>query len=200
MVTPAPRTVARARISSLAIYVPPRLLTNADLEKMVDTSDEWIQQRTGIKQRHIVDPGVATSDLATEAARKAIERAGLTPTDIDFIVVGTTTPDMAFPSTACLVQHNIGATQRVGLRPVGRVLGLHLRADDGGQHGGDRRQQARAGDRRRRDVEHHRLHRPRHLRDLRRRRRAPLSSRPRPTTASASSTSRTTWTAAAARR
>ncbi len=114
MVTPAPRTVARARISSLAIYVPPRLLTNADLEKMVDTSDEWIQQRTGIKQRHIVDPGVATSDLATEAARKAIERAGLTPPDIDFIVVGTTTPDMSFPSTACLVQHNIGATRAWG--------------------------------------------------------------------------------------
>ena len=106
--------VARARISSLAIFVPPRLLTNADLEKMVDTSDEWIQQRTGIKQRHIVDPGVATSDLATEAAKKAIERAGLTPADIDFIVVGTTTPDMAFPSTACLVQHNIGATRAWG--------------------------------------------------------------------------------------
>jgi len=113
-VIPAPRTVARARISSLAIFVPPRLLTNADLEKMVDTSDEWIQQRTGIKQRHIVDPGVATSDLATEAAKKAIERAGLTPSDIDFIVVGTTTPDMAFPSTACLVQHNIGATRAWG--------------------------------------------------------------------------------------
>jgi 3-oxoacyl-[acyl-carrier-protein] synthase III len=114
VVIPAPRTVARARISSLAIFVPPRLLTNADLEKMVDTSDEWIQQRTGIKQRHIVDPGVATSDLATEAAKKAIERAGLKPSDIDFIVVGTTTPDMAFPSTACLVQHNIGATRAWG--------------------------------------------------------------------------------------
>jgi 3-oxoacyl-[acyl-carrier-protein] synthase-3 len=94
--------------------VPPRLLTNADLEKMVDTSDEWIQQRTGIKQRHIVDAGVATSDLATEAAKQAIVRAGLTPRDIDFIVVGTTTPDMAFPSTACLVQHKIGATRAWG--------------------------------------------------------------------------------------
>jgi 3-oxoacyl-[acyl-carrier-protein] synthase-3 len=114
VVTPASRTVARARISSLAIYVPPRLLTNADLEKMVDTSDAWIQQRTGIKQRHIVDPGVATSDLASEAARAAIERAGLTPDQIDFIVVGTTTPDMAFPSTACLVQHRIGATHAWG--------------------------------------------------------------------------------------
>ena len=111
---PAPKTVLRARISSLATYVPPRLLTNADLEKMVETSDDWIIQRTGIKQRHIVDPGVATSDLAAEAARKAIERAGLKPTDIDFIVVGTTTPDMFFPSTACLLQDKIGATHAWG--------------------------------------------------------------------------------------
>jgi 3-oxoacyl-[acyl-carrier-protein] synthase-3 len=108
------RTVGRARIASLATYVPPKVLTNADLERMVDTSDEWILQRTGIRERHIVDPGVATSDLASEAARKAIERAGLTPADIDFIVVGTTTPDMLFPSTACLVQHKIGAKRAWG--------------------------------------------------------------------------------------
>ena len=94
--------------------MPPKVLTNADLEKMVDTSDEWILQRTGIRERHIVEPGVATSDLAAEAAKKAIERAGLTPADIDFIVVGTTTPDMLFPSTACLVQHKIGATRAWG--------------------------------------------------------------------------------------
>ncbi len=106
--------VTRARIASLATYVPPRVLTNADLEKMVETSDEWILQRTGIRERHIVDPGVATSDLAVEAALKAIERAGLQPTDIDFIIVGTTTPDMLFPSTACLVQHRIGATHAWG--------------------------------------------------------------------------------------
>jgi 3-oxoacyl-[acyl-carrier-protein] synthase-3 len=106
--------VKRARISSLATYVPPRVLTNADLEKMVETSDEWILQRTGIRQRHIVDPGVATSDLATEAAREAITRAALRPEDIDFIVVGTTTPDMLFPSTACLVQDRIGATRAWG--------------------------------------------------------------------------------------
>ena len=106
--------VKRARISSLATYVPPRVLTNADLERMVETSDAWILQRTGIRERHIVDPGVATSDLATEAAIKAIERAGLTPKDIDFIVVGTTTPDMLFPSTACLVQNRIGATHAWG--------------------------------------------------------------------------------------
>src|SRR5207244_1427357 len=76
-------------IRSLATYVPPRLLTNADLERMVETSDEWILQRTGIRERHIVDAGVATSDLGREAAVKAIERAGLTPNDIDLIIVGT---------------------------------------------------------------------------------------------------------------
>ena len=102
------------QISALAAYVPPRVLTNADLEKMVDTTDEWILQRTGIRERHIVDPGVATSDLAKEASLSAIARAGLTPQDIDFIVVGTTTPDTIFPSTACLLQHKIGATRAWG--------------------------------------------------------------------------------------
>ncbi len=106
--------VRRVEIKSLATYVPPRLLTNADLEKMVDTTDEWIMQRTGIRQRHIVDPGVATSDLAAEAAKEAIRRAGLTPNDIDLIIVGTVTPDMLFPSTACLVQHKIGANHAWG--------------------------------------------------------------------------------------
>jgi 3-oxoacyl-[acyl-carrier-protein] synthase-3 len=81
---------------------------------MVDTSDEWILQRTGIRTRHIVDPGVGTSDLSKEAALKAIALAGLTPLDIDFIVVGTTTPDMVFPSTACLVQAKIGAKKAWG--------------------------------------------------------------------------------------
>jgi 3-oxoacyl-[acyl-carrier-protein] synthase-3 len=104
----------RAEIKSLATYVPPRLLTNADLEKMVETSNEWIMQRTGIRERHIVDAGVATSDLATEAARAAIERAGLKPEDINLIIVGTVTPDMLFPSTACLVQAKIGATHAWG--------------------------------------------------------------------------------------
>jgi 3-oxoacyl-[acyl-carrier-protein] synthase-3 len=96
-------------IASLATYVPPRVLTNADLEKMVDTNDEWILQRTGIRERHIVEPGVGTSDLGREAAVQAIARAGLTPDDIGVIVVGTVTPDMMFPSTACLIQDKIGA-------------------------------------------------------------------------------------------
>jgi len=104
----------RAAIKSLATYVPPRLLTNADLERLVDTTNEWILQRTGIHERHIVDPGVATSDLAAEAARAAIERAGLSPAEIDLIIVGTVTPDMLFPSTACLVQNKIGAARAWG--------------------------------------------------------------------------------------
>lgn len=104
----------RVEIKSLATYVPPRLLTNADLERMVETSNEWIMQRTGIRERHIVDPGVATSDLAKEAATSAIARAGLTPADVDLIIVGTVTPDMLFPSTACLVQQKIGAGQAWG--------------------------------------------------------------------------------------
>jgi 3-oxoacyl-[acyl-carrier-protein] synthase-3 len=106
--------IARAEIKSLATYVPPRVLTNHDLEKMVDTTDEWILQRTGIRERHIVDPGVGTSDLAKEAALEAIRRAGLTPDDIDLIIVGTVTPDMLFPSTACLLQHKIGASHAWG--------------------------------------------------------------------------------------
>ena len=113
------RTASRAggrptTIASLATYVPPRLLTNADLEKLVDTSDEWILQRTGIRERHIVDPGVATSDLGAQAALKAIEKAGLAPDDIGVIVVGTVTPDMMFPSTACLIQNKIGAKHAWG--------------------------------------------------------------------------------------
>jgi 3-oxoacyl-[acyl-carrier-protein] synthase-3 len=96
-------------IKSLATYVPPRVLSNADLERMVETTDEWILQRTGIRERHIVDPGVATSDLGKEAAIKAIANAGLTPDDIGLIIVGTVTPDMMFPSTACLIQQKIGA-------------------------------------------------------------------------------------------
>jgi 3-oxoacyl-[acyl-carrier-protein] synthase III len=101
-------------IASLATYVPPKLLTNADLEKMVDTNDEWILQRTGIRERHIVGPGVATSDLGKEAALKAIAGAGLSPDDIGLIIVGTVTPDMMFPSTACLLQHKIGANHAWG--------------------------------------------------------------------------------------
>ena len=100
----------RAKISALGTYVPPRLLTNADLEKMVETTNEWILQRTGIRERHIVDKGVATSDLGAAAAKKALAARHVDPSAIEAIVVGTVTPDMLFPSTACLIQHKLGAT------------------------------------------------------------------------------------------
>jgi 3-oxoacyl-[acyl-carrier-protein] synthase-3 len=99
----------RVKISALGTYVPPRLLTNADLEKLVDTDDEWIMSRVGIRERHLVDKGVATSDLATEAAKKALAERGIPASDLDAIIVATVTPDMLFPATACLVQHKLGA-------------------------------------------------------------------------------------------
>lgn len=99
----------RAKISALGTYVPPRLLTNADLEKMVETSNEWIIERTGIRQRHIVDPGMATSHLAVQAALRALEERDIPATDVEAIFLATVTPDMMFPATACLVQDRIGA-------------------------------------------------------------------------------------------
>ena len=102
-------TPVRAKISALGTYVPPRLLTNQDLEKMVDTTNQWILERTGIRERHLVDKGVATSDLAAAAAKKALSQRGIEASDVDAIIVATVTPDMFFPSTACLVQHKLGA-------------------------------------------------------------------------------------------
>ncbi|HEX8817812.1 MAG TPA: beta-ketoacyl-ACP synthase III [Terriglobales bacterium] len=100
---------ARVKISALATYVPPRVLTNKDLEKMVDTTDQWILERTGIRERHVVDKGVATSDLAVEAAKKMLAQRGIAPDDLDAIIVGSVSPDMFFPATACLVQNKLGA-------------------------------------------------------------------------------------------
>ncbi|HEY9776599.1 MAG TPA: beta-ketoacyl-ACP synthase III [Planktothrix sp.] len=108
------RKVRRAKITAVGTSVPAGLLTNQDLEKLVDTSDQWILERTGIRQRHIVEKGVTTSELSTDAARKAIEQAGLKPSDIELIVVATITPDMQLPATACLVQNNIGADRAWG--------------------------------------------------------------------------------------
>jgi len=105
----SPRTLIPVKLSAIGTYVPPRLLTNEDLEKMVDTTDQWITERVGIKTRHIVEKGVATSDLSTAAARQALARRGWQPSDLEAIIVGTVTPDMLFPSTACLVQDKIGA-------------------------------------------------------------------------------------------
>jgi 3-oxoacyl-[acyl-carrier-protein] synthase-3 len=100
--------MTRAKIVGMGAYAPKRILSNTDLETMIETSDEWIVQRTGIRERRIADEGEATSDLAVRAAQQALERANLVPEDIDFIIVGTTTPDMFFPTTANLVQHRLG--------------------------------------------------------------------------------------------
>lgn len=99
----------RIKITGTGIYVPDKILTNADLEKMVDTSDEWIISRTGIKERRVASEDQATSDLAIEAGREALNSAGLKAKDIDLIIVGTSTPDTIFPSTGCWVQKGLGA-------------------------------------------------------------------------------------------
>ncbi len=101
--------IPRASIVATGSYVPSRVLTNADLEKMVDTTDEWILTRTGIRERHIAEPDEATSDMGAEAARRALANAGVAAEDVDLIVVATITPDMGFPNTACFVQAKIGA-------------------------------------------------------------------------------------------
>jgi 3-oxoacyl-[acyl-carrier-protein] synthase-3 len=103
-----------AKITGVAGYVPPRVVTNFDLEKRVDTNDEWIRTRTGIRERHYADPGVAASHLGTEAARKLLAAKGVAPEEIDMIVVATVTPDMLFPATACLIQDRLGAKKAWG--------------------------------------------------------------------------------------
>lgn len=104
------RPAVRAKISALGTYVPPRVLTNADLEKMVETNDAWIVERTGIRERHLVDKGIATSDLAAEAARRCLASRGVQPNEVEAIIVATVTPDMIFPSAACVIQNKLGAT------------------------------------------------------------------------------------------
>ena len=98
-----------SRIAGTGSYLPEKILTNADLEKMVDTNDEWIVSRSGIRERHIAAPDETTGDLAFHASVRALEAAGLEAADVELIVLGTTTPDIIFPSTACLLQHRLGA-------------------------------------------------------------------------------------------
>ncbi len=105
-----PRSAVRAKISAIGTYVPPRVLTNADLERMVETNDQWIVERTGIRERHLVDKGIATSDLSVEAARRCLASRGIQPTEVEAIIVATVTPDMIFPSAACVIQNKLGAT------------------------------------------------------------------------------------------
>ncbi len=109
-----PRIARRAKISAVGTYVPPRILSNQDLESIVETTDAWILERTGIRERHIVDKGIATSDLATEAARACLANAKVDAGEVDAIIVGTVTPDMLFPATACLVQNKLGASKAWG--------------------------------------------------------------------------------------
>jgi 3-oxoacyl-[acyl-carrier-protein] synthase-3 len=120
----------RARITGTGAAVPRKILTNADLEKIVDTSDEWILSRTGIRERHIVGEGDKFSDLCTRASEQALKRAHVKPEDLDMILVGTISGDMPFPATSCLVQRNLGAANAaasdVGAACVGFLYALHL--------------------------------------------------------------------------
>jgi 3-oxoacyl-[acyl-carrier-protein] synthase-3 len=130
----------KAKITALGCFVPPNVLTNRDLERMVETSHEWIVERTGICERHIVDPDMATSDMAARAAQAALEQRGIPATQLNALLVCTVTPDMFFPSTACLVQNRIGARGAWGFDLVaacsGFVFGLTTAANliAGGSH------------------------------------------------------------------
>jgi 3-oxoacyl-[acyl-carrier-protein] synthase-3 len=118
------RVPVRAKISALGTYTPPRLLTNADLEKMVETTDEWITSRVGIRERHIVEPGQATSHMAVEAAKKCLAARGIDASEVEVIIVATVTPDMLFPATACLVQDRLGAKGAWGFDLSGACSGF----------------------------------------------------------------------------
>jgi 3-oxoacyl-[acyl-carrier-protein] synthase-3 len=104
----------RAAITSVGRYLPERVMTNADLEKIVDTNDEWIRSRTGIEERRVVEPGTPTSELCLRAARQCLELRGVSPDEIDLIIVATITPDMVFPATACILQDKLGAKRAWG--------------------------------------------------------------------------------------
>ena len=107
--TVRPIVGTRAKITALGTYVPPQIVTNKDLEKLVETNDQWIMERTGIRERHKLAAGLGTSDMCTEAAKKCLAVRGIEASEVEVIIVGTVTPDMMFPATACLVQDKIGA-------------------------------------------------------------------------------------------
>jgi len=114
----------RAKITALGTYVPPQILSNQDLEKMVDTNDQWIMERTGIRERHVLAKGLGVSDICTEAAKKCLAVRGIEASEVECIIVGTVTPDMMFPSTACLVQDKIGAKGAWGFDVSGGCSGF----------------------------------------------------------------------------
>jgi len=117
-------SLPKAKITAVGCYTPPNLLTNDDLTKMVDTTDQWIWERTGIRQRHIAPPDMATSDMAVEAAKIALANAGAKPEEIDCILLCTVTPDTMFPSTACIVQHRLGCTRAWGYDLIAACSGF----------------------------------------------------------------------------
>jgi len=117
-------SIRRAKITAVSHYLPERRVTNKDLEKIVDTSDEWIVERTGIRERHVAAKGQATSDLAAAATKRLLEQYRVDPAEIDLIIVATVTPDMFFPSTACLVQTKIGAKRAWGFDLSGACSGF----------------------------------------------------------------------------
>jgi len=117
-------SIRRAKITSVSHYLPERRVTNKDLERIVDTSDEWIVERTGIRERRIADKGQATSDLGAAAAKRLLEKRGIDAAEVDLIIVATVTPDMFFPSSACLVQTKIGAKNAWGFDLSGACSGF----------------------------------------------------------------------------
>ena len=179
------RSARRSRLSMATFR--PHVLTNAELARMVDTSDAWITERTGIKERHILKgEGLGTSHMGAEAVRGLLQKTNTAPKNVDLLICATTTPDFVFPSTANLICDMVGHPQHRLVRRAGGLLRLHLRTLD--RHAVHRERQAQEGGRgrRRQDVRHPRLHRPRDLRSVRRRRRAPCcSSLRRTATASA---------------
>jgi 3-oxoacyl-[acyl-carrier-protein] synthase-3 len=121
---PLSTSTRRAKITAVSHYLPERRVTNKDLEKVVDTSDEWIFERTGIRQRHFAEKGQATSDLGAVAAKRVLEKRGMDPAEVDLIIVATVTPDMFFPSSACLLQTKIGARNAWGFDLSGACSGF----------------------------------------------------------------------------
>src|SRR5213594_535089 len=117
-------SLRRAKITAVSHYLPERRITNKDLENIIDTSDEWIVDRTGIRERRMVEKGQATSDMGAAAAKRLCEKRGLDPAELDLIIVATVTPDMFFPSTACLVQTKIGAKKAWGFDLSGACSGF----------------------------------------------------------------------------
>ena len=174
-------------ITAVGSYVPEKVLTNAALEELVDTNDEWIMTRTGIRERRIAADDEYTSDLGAKAAKIALERANVDPADVDLIILATITPDMPFPATACLVQEKIGAFNSAAFDVEATAARIRLRSGNRPAVYPSPHVQHRARDRRRETFLHHRLAGPKHLRTLRRRRRCSrvAKSREQPRTAPA---------------